>query len=242
MAEDALAEHYEQRAETYADFGNGALAAVAESVLPQGGRVLDIGCASGGLLGRLRSRAGHLAGLEVSETAARAAAQVGDHVVHGAIEDANLPFEKGFFDVVILGDVIEHLPDSGAGLRRAVTFAKPGGAIVVSVPNIAHWQARLELLRGRWPSDDSGTFDSGHLRFFTIESLTALLRASGIEQIAVGTIVPQLKNHVPLPVPGPVMSRAEQGWQLFGRKAPGLLGYQVIATGRRPASGAPRGA
>lgn len=233
MGQDALAAHYEQRAATYAEFGNGALAAVAESVLPPDGRVLDIGCASGGLLARLRPKSGHLAGLEISDTAARAAAQIGDHVVHGAIEDPDLPFEPSSFDLVVLGDVIEHLPDSGAGLRRAVSFAKPGAAVVVSVPNIAHWQARLELLRGRWPSTESGTFDSGHLRFFTIESLSRLMADSGIESVQVGTIVPQLRNHVPLPVPSPVMSRAESLWQLLGRKQPGLMGYQVIATGRR---------
>lgn len=233
MAHESLAEHYEQRAETYADFGNGALGAVAESVLPQGGRVLDIGCASGGLLRRLEPKAGYRAGLEISETAARAASQVGDLVVHGAVEDSDLPFEADSFDVVILGDVIEHLPDSAAGLRRAVGWAKPGGAVVVSVPNIAHWQARLELLRGRWPSTESGTFDAGHLRFFTIESLTKLLSESGLEGISVGTIVPRLEHHLPLKPPGPLGGKSEELWQWIGRKRPGLLGYQVIATARR---------
>ena len=93
----ALAELYESRAQTYAAFGNGAIAARAERLLPPQGRVLDLGCASGGLLALLRPHAGHLAGLELSATAARAAAQVADVVVQGAIEDPELPFEAESF-------------------------------------------------------------------------------------------------------------------------------------------------
>lgn len=234
-AADPLFEHYEERAATYAQFGNGAVAALAESLLPQGGRVLDVGCASGGLLELLRDRASHRAGLELSESAARAARAHADEVHCGRIEDAELPFAPDSFDVVILADVLEHLPDSAAGLRRALSFARPGGMLIVSVPNIAHWQARLELLRGRWPSRESGTFDSGHLRFFTIDSLSRMLVDGGLREVQVGTIVPQLRHHVPVALPPPVASRAEPLWQRLGRTAPALLGYQVIATGRRAA-------
>ena len=87
--------------------------------------MLDIGCASGGLLALLRPRAGHLAGLELSPTAARAAAQIGDHVVQGALEDPGLPFEPASFDLVVLADVLEHLPDPAAGLARATASAAP---------------------------------------------------------------------------------------------------------------------
>ena len=133
--------------------------------------MLDIGCASGGLLALLRPRAGHLAGLELSASAATAAAQIADHVVQGALEDPDLPFEEGSFDLVVLADVLEHLADPAAGLARAVRWCRPGGAVLVSVPNVAHWQARLTLLRGRWPQTDSGTFDASHLRWFTRDAL-----------------------------------------------------------------------
>ena len=96
------AQLYEDKAQTYASFGNHALAAHAERRLPPGGRVLDLGCASGGLLALLRSRAGHLAGLEVSASAARVAARVGDHVVQGALDDSQLPFEPASYYLVVL--------------------------------------------------------------------------------------------------------------------------------------------
>lgn len=234
MAGDpALAELYEAKAQTYAAFGNGAIAAHAQRLLPAGGRALDIGCASGGLLALLRPHAGHLAGLEPSATAAHAAAQVADHVVQGALEDPDLPFEADCFDLVVLADVLEHLADPAAGLARAAGWCRPGGGtVLVSVPNVAHWQARLELLRGRWPQEDSGTFDAGHLRWFTRDALAALLNAAGLRDVELYAIVPALRNHAPGAV-ARLADRLEPAWQSLGRRAPGLLGYQVIGIGRR---------
>jgi methionine biosynthesis protein MetW len=229
----ALAELYEAKTQIYAAFGNGAIAVRARELLPAQGTVLDLGCASGGLLALLRDRASHLAGLELSESAATAASQVADLVAQGALEDPHLPFEAGFYDLVVLADVLEHLADPAAALRRATTWCKPGGAILISVPNVAHWRARLTLARGRWPQDDSGTFDASHLRWFTRDSAAALLAGAGLADVELGAIVPALRNHLTLP--GRVEPRAEALWQALGRRAPGLLGYQVIASGRRPA-------
>ncbi|HVF76700.1 MAG TPA: class I SAM-dependent methyltransferase [Solirubrobacteraceae bacterium] len=232
MAGDqARADLYEAKVQTYAAFGNGAIAGHALRLLPPGGRVLDIGCASGGLLALLRPAAAHLAGLELSPTAAQAAAQIGDEVVCGALADPGLPFEADSFDLVVLADVLEHLADPAAGLARATAWCRPRGAILVSVPNIAHWQARLTLLRGRWPHDDSGTFDASHLRWFTRDSLHALLDGAGLRDVDLDAIVPMLRNHLGA---GRIVRRAEPAWQALGRRAPGLLGYQIVGIGRRP--------
>ena len=229
-------ELYEARAAAYARFGNGVVAARAEALLPAGGRVLDLGCASGGLLALLRPRAGHLAGLELSRSAAAAAAQIGDEVVQGSIEDPDLPFAPGSYDVVVLADVIEHLPRPQAALARAIGWARPGGAVVVSVPNIAHWRARLTLARGQWPSHDSGTFDSSHLRFFTHASLDGLLRDAGLVDVALEPVVPALRHHLPVDrLPARAREALEARWQSLGRRAPGLLGYQLVGSGRRAA-------
>ena len=226
----ALAQLYEAKAPTYASFGNRALAAHAERLLPIGGRVLDLGCASGGLLELLRPHAGHLAGLELSASAARAAAHVGDHVVCGALEDPQLPFEPASFDLVVLADVLEHLADPAAALARATRWCRPGGAVLVSVPNVAHWQARLTLARGRWPQHESGTFDAGHLRWFTRDSLRALLAGASLRDVELHAVVPALRNHVR---PARLADRLEPAWQALGRRTPGLLGYQHIGIGRR---------
>ena len=229
-ADPALAALYEAKAQTYAAFGNGVIAAHALRLLPEQGRVLDVGCASGGLLALLACRAGHMAGLELSAAAAAAAAQIGHHVVTGALQDPNLPFEPDSFDLVVLADVLEHLSDPAAGLRRAVEWCRPGGSMLLSVPNVAHWRARLELLRGRWPQEQSGTFDSSHLRWFTPASVAQLLAGAGLRDVQLDAIVPALRNHL---TARRVAERAEPAWQALGRRWPGLLGYQVIGIGRR---------
>ena len=226
----ALADLYEAKAQTYAAFGNGVIADHALRLLPAGGAALDLGCASGGLLALLRPHAGHLAGLELSETAARAAAQIGDEVVQGALEDRDLPFATGAFDLVVLADVLEHLADPGAALARATGWCRPGGAILVSVPNVAHWSARLALARGRWPQEERGTFDSSHLRWFTRDSLGSLMAGAGLVDVQLDAIVPALRNHLR---PARIALRAEPAWQALGRRAPGLLGYQIVGIGRR---------
>ena len=125
---------------------------------------------------------------------------------------------------------LEHLPDPAAGLVRATAWCRPGGAVLVSVPNVAHWQARLTILRGHWPRDDSGTFDAGHLRWFTHRSLRALLEAGGLRDVELHAIVPMLRNHLRA---ARLAARAEPAWQALGRRAPGLLGYQIVGIGRR---------
>jgi methionine biosynthesis protein MetW len=226
-----LADLYEAKAQTYAAFGNGVIADRALALLPSGGAALDLGCASGGLLALLRPKAGRLAGLELSPTAARAAAQVADEVVQGALEDRDLPFAPGAFDLVVLADVLEHLADPAAALARAVGWCRPGGSVLVSVPNVAHWSARLALARGRWPEADSGIFDSSHLRWFTHASLGQLLADAGLRDVELDAIVPALRNHLR---GAPRVARiAEPAWQALGRRAPGLLGYQVVGIGRR---------
>jgi len=229
-ADPALAALYEAKAPTYAAFGSGAIAAHALRLLPDNGRVLDLGCASGGLLALLRPRAGYLAGLELSASGAAAATQIGDQIVMGALEDPGLPFAAASFDLVVLADVLEHLGDPAAAMRRAAGWCRPGGFVLVSVPNVAHWRARLELLRGRWPQEERGTFDSSHLRWFTRASLGQLLADAGLGDVQLDAIVPALRNHLR---PRRLADRAEPAWQALGRRWPGLLGYQVIAIGRR---------
>ncbi len=234
MTRPALAEHYEAANATYAQFGNGVVAAHAQRLLPDQGRVLDLGCASGGLLALLRARAGYLAGLELSPTAAETAGRIGDEVVCGALEDPELPFAEASFDVVVLADVLEHLVDSVPALGRAIGWCAPGGSVIVSVPNIAHWQARWTVARGRWPAAESGTFDVGHLRFFTVQRVRSLLNGADLVDVSIEPVVPCLRNHLSLGrLPGRAGGELERGWQAAGRRFPGLLAYQLVGIGRR---------
>ena len=83
------------------------------------------------------------------------------------------------FDVVVFADVLEHLRDPLPVLRRAATLLAPGGAVLVSVPNIAHGDLRLNLLRGRFDYTPTGLLDDTHTRFFTRETLLDFVNAGG---------------------------------------------------------------
>lgn len=240
VPESPLAQHYEDRHETYSSFGTGLVASLADELLPAGGSVLDIGCASGGLLAALRSKAGYTAGLELSPTAAKAAAAHADEVVCGALDGDPAPhFARAPFDLVICADVLEHTVDPVASLRRAADWCAPQGRLLISVPNIGYFAARARVLQGRFGYDDEGgIFDAGHLRFFTQALLTRLVTDAGLRLLSTDAVVPALRNTLPVldRAPGRVARAVERRWQSLGRRRPELLGYQLVAVAA-PSSG-----
>jgi 2-polyprenyl-3-methyl-5-hydroxy-6-metoxy-1,4-benzoquinol methylase len=84
------------------------------------------------------------------------------------------------FDIILFADVLENTPDPLSVLLFYRRFLKPGGKIVVSLPNIACWDRRLALLFGHFDYMDSGIMDRTHLRFFTFRTAQALLREAGL--------------------------------------------------------------
>jgi glycosyltransferase involved in cell wall biosynthesis/SAM-dependent methyltransferase len=144
-------------------------------------RVLDVGCAHGYLAEVLTAQGCRVIGIERDpEDAARARAHC-DLVIEHDVEDpgwvAHLPERD--FDAVVLSDVLEHLRDPAALLRRIGGVLAPGGMIVASVPNVAHVSVRLELLLGSFRYESLGILDATHLRFYTRETLEALFAECG---------------------------------------------------------------
>jgi len=92
-----------------------------------------------------------------------------------------LAFEPESFDVFVLSNILEHLRDPVATLRRLVPLLRPTGRILVDLPNVAHWDVRLRLLRGRWDYEDAGILDRTHLRFYTRKTAREMLRETGFE-------------------------------------------------------------
>jgi methionine biosynthesis protein MetW len=227
---------YDEKADAYAGFGNGPLARAALDALPQGGAILDVGCAHGGLLAACAGRAGRRVGIEVSGVAAAAARRVADEVVEGDVSDPKLSLGDERFDVVVLGDVVEHLAEPERALARARAWLRPGGRVVVSVPNVAFWEARLRLLAGRWDYERTGIFDSTHLRFFTRAELHRAVAAAGFEDVRIEGVVPRLGHTLPLGrLPAPVRAAVERAWQRLGRRRIELFAFQLIGVGRRSA-------
>jgi 2-polyprenyl-3-methyl-5-hydroxy-6-metoxy-1,4-benzoquinol methylase len=145
-----------------------------------GMRVLDVGCAAGGLGALIRERGNWVGGVELSEAGSRQAAERLDRVWSFDIE-GEWPDElsRGDFDLVVMGEVVEHLFDPAAVLARAKTALKPGGRIIVTTPNFMTWTNRLKFLAGRFAYQEEGMFDFGHIRWFTHASLHRTLRDAG---------------------------------------------------------------
>ncbi len=140
-------------------------------------RVLELGCGSGELARRMRKLGHRVTGVD-----ARAADGLQDHLDQLVVADleAGLPEEAaGPFDVVVAADVLEHVARPGALLEQVRGRLAPGGRVLVSVPNFAHWYPRLRVLAGRFDYDRRGILDSGHLRFFTRASFERLVRQHG---------------------------------------------------------------
>ena len=150
-------------------------------VQARGGRFLDIGCASGALGAALRDAgAAYVAGVEAVPGAVAKARSRIDDVVEGDILSVALPFAPGDFDYIIFADVLEHVSDPEAAVRRYLPYLSPTGRVVVSVPNMRFYTVLLRLMVDRWSYTDYGIRDRTHLRIFTRRSLEALLTSCGL--------------------------------------------------------------
>jgi len=138
----------------------------------QSGRLLDVGCATGGFLEVARENGFDVVGVEVSGAAAECARrQYGLEVLEGDLSSASLPSKS--VDVVTMWDVIEHLPDPGRVLLEAARVLRPGGVLLLTTGDSSSLWARVT---GRcWPL----LTPPQHLFFFTPLSLKKLLAANG---------------------------------------------------------------
>lgn len=137
------------------------------------GRLCDLGCWVGFLPAVASERGWRAQGVEPSEFAARFARErMGVEVQQGSLFDADLP--AAAFQAVVLGDVIEHLPDPGAALERISGLLAPGGVVYFALPDAGSRVARG--LGPRWWS-----VLPTHVQYFTRHSMRTLLARHGYE-------------------------------------------------------------
>ncbi len=149
-------------------------------------KVLEVGCATGYISEKLKENGCNVVGIEINPEAAEIAKQHCDTVIIGDAESMEPTFEKKFFDVILFGDVLEHTKNPQRVLEKLKPFLKDEGHIVVSIPNIAFWSIRRDLLLGHFEySKDGGILDGNHLRFFTLESSEQLLNTAGFQIVSI---------------------------------------------------------
>jgi len=189
------------------------------ALVPDKTRVLDVGCSSGYLARPLTERGCTVIGIERDEAAAAAAQDVCSEVFVGDVETLTLPFPAESFDVVLCGDLIEHLRDPHRFLKRIRPLLRPGGRLVLTTPNVANWTIRLGLLFGRWQYTQRGILDRTHTHLFTRKTLAEDLARAGYRIVA-------FDFTAPVPVIGSPL--VEKAAHTVGRLRPSLFAYQFV--------------
>lgn len=144
-------------------------------------RVLEVGCSSGQTLRWLRDRQPGVRtiGIELNPDLLGILEANVDEVHIG--DAAKPPPGIAPVDLMLFLDVLEHFASPGAVLASYLPLLAPGGTVIVSLPNVAHYSVSLPLLfRREFTYADAGILDRTHLQFFTDASAIALLNAHGL--------------------------------------------------------------
>jgi 2-polyprenyl-3-methyl-5-hydroxy-6-metoxy-1,4-benzoquinol methylase len=155
-----------------------------ERLLGGAGNVVDIGCGPGVLINHMRARGWRVRGTERSASAAQQAREVfGLDVSAASVDD--LVAEGTTYDAVVLWHVAEHLHAPEETLRGIARLLRPGGVLLVAVPNFGSPEARIG--RAGWFHLDVPR----HLVHFTPATLRAMLAAAGLRPVKVTYLVPE---------------------------------------------------
>jgi 2-polyprenyl-3-methyl-5-hydroxy-6-metoxy-1,4-benzoquinol methylase len=215
----------------YQNAGNTLL---LQQVIPGLRIALDVGCGCGDNARHLISR---FPGLEViGITASPEEAQIAQRYIkeiHIAnLDSSDLTFlEKCSFDLVVLSHVLEHLKEPTDLVRRLTSQLKPGGQMLIAVPNILQFKNRLRLLLGRFEYEDTGIMDRTHLRFFTWRTAERYL-ISPVSELKLVTKVAE--GSIPLWPLRRLIPQQSRALDEFGtRLLPNLFGGQIVMDARR---------
>ncbi|MBI4021183.1 MAG: class I SAM-dependent methyltransferase [Candidatus Aenigmarchaeota archaeon] len=205
---------------------------VIARMIPARSTVLDVGCSSGYLGTLLAGRDCRLIGVDNDRPALKQA--------KGYARTFLLDLEKGLpplkekVDVIVFADVLEHLARPDQVLKAYARFLKPGGRVIVSIPNVANLYVRLKLLAGQWNYEDVGILDRTHLRFYTRATARDFLSACGYE------IVAEEATPIPLELVSADFEEPPLSWCYAALRTateawPSLFAFQFVFSLRRSA-------
>lgn len=142
--------------------------------------VLDVGCNTG-YMKTIADKSNEFYGLDYMKGAVKEARKTYVDASEYNIENLTpLPWDRKF-DVIILGDVLEHINNPEEALKHFSSYLQSDGYFIISVPNIANWLIRLKLLFGKFDYTESGIMDDTHIRFYTVKTTRELIAGAGLK-------------------------------------------------------------
>lgn len=160
---------------------NNSQATIANQV-KENSVVLDVGCGAGTLGKLLKTEKGcRVYGIDIDKKALRFAKKKYDGVMDVSVSEPEsrkykkVMRSKRKYDVIIFADLLEHIQDPGRLLYDFSKKLSQGGKFLISIPNVAHWDIILGLLKNNFNYDTTGLLDTTHIRFYTYNSFLDLI-------------------------------------------------------------------
>ena len=226
--------------------GQDSLSKVARAIAP-GSTVLDVGTGPGAL-GRYLSTAKGctIDGIEMDAGYAAAARPSYRNFFALDLESARLDqvLPEAAYDAIVCADVLEHLRNPGEVLKRLERSLRPGGRMIISIPNVGYAGVIAGLLEGEFSYSSEGILDDTHVRFFTRNSLLRFLAEQGLRVLSLDFVTHTLEesefrqqrlDRLPPPVQAALLSSPDAlTYQFIVEATPGEPGAPIFAPLERP--------
>ncbi len=184
-------------------------------------KVLDVGCAGGHISKKLYTNKCDVIGIELDKNSSLEAQNYCEEIIIGDVESIELKDKYiNYFDFIIFADVLEHLKNPSEVINHFSKYLIDKGYIIISLPNIANWRIRFNLLMGNFDYESYGILDEGHLRFFTEKTAKKLIRDAGLEIYEFDVTIGDVNKLAGL-------------FHSFGLMWPNLLAFQFLIIARK---------
>ncbi len=163
----------------------GSLSSIIEEIKPEE-KVLDVGCSDGYLAKYLPHN--EVYGIDYNPVAIQKAKQICKVAKVADLNKISKEMPVLFdekFDVIVFADILEHLLFPENVLIYFKKMLKPNGRMIVSLPNVALWRVRLQLLFGIFDYTDYGVLDNTHLHLYTFKSAKKMVTVTGFKIIKI---------------------------------------------------------
>lgn len=196
-------------------------------------KVLDVGPGSG-LFGQFLRQQGvqELHAIEIDPKTRKHLAPL-----YTSIEESLEPYMDQTFDLILFLDVLEHMTDPFDFFQKAASLLSDKGVILISLPNIAHWSVRFQLLFGRFTYTERGLLDKTHYQFFTKRRVHELVASSErMKLVHYASSIEPVELLLPKNLWDNGLFRTLSGIRLFLAKLwPGMMAFQHLVRVERNA-------